>query len=75
MSDRTVVLTVVLDEPVRIEDDAQPLIQAISQLRGVVSVKANVADFGIYAAEERARYRLLGELRDVLFPKPGAGRK
>ena len=69
MSDRTVHLTVVLDKDYRIEDDAQPIIDAIRMVKGVASVEANVASVETHVAVELARARLIKELWDVLYGK------
>jgi hypothetical protein len=47
-------------------DDAEVLISAINQLRGVLFVKANVSDPGSYLAEERVRRELGSKLLEVL---------
>ena len=66
MSDRFYALTVVLDKDTR-DDDAEPLIAAIRQLRQVVDVKAHVSNVQSYTAYARARFdveaRLLAALR------------
>jgi hypothetical protein len=67
MSDRTVVLTVVLDRVYRV-DDAQYVMDAIKMIRGVASVETNVANIETYAAYARARLdieqRLWAALKD-----------
>lgn len=68
MTDRFNALTVVLDKEIR-EDDAQAIISAISQLRGVASVQGNVADMNSHIAKEQALYKLRGEIMDVLYPQ------
>ena len=68
MTDRFNALTVVLEHDIR-EDDAQALISAISQLRGVLSVTGNVADPLSHITEERARHHLGKKLLAVLFPE------
>lgn len=68
MSDRIKALTVVLESDIR-DDDAQPLIDAIRMLRGVVCVKADVADIDHYCAVEKARHQLQQELRDILWKR------
>ena len=55
MTDRYNTLTVVLERDIR-EDDAECLLSAVRQLKGVLSVKGNVADTDSYLAEERVRY-------------------
>lgn len=69
MTDRFNALTVVLEKDIR-EDDAQALIAAISQLRGVATVTGNVVD-NLTASVERTRARIeIGEaLWKVLHPK------
>lgn len=67
MTDRYNALTVVLEKDMR-EDDAQALLSAIRQLRGVLSVDGNVSDMNSHIAYARARGdlggRLLAALRD-----------
>jgi len=65
MTDRYHSLTVALDDDLRV-DDAQRLIDAIRQLRGVADVAGNVADVGDWVAERRAQQRLQMRLWDVL---------
>lgn len=48
------------------EDDAQPIIDAIAQLRGVVSVSGNVTDAMTYVASETAKSELRKKLWDAL---------
>ncbi len=62
MTDRLNSLTVVLDHDYR-DDDAESLILAIMQFRGVLSVKGNVADIVSHTAEMRVKT----ELRSALF--------
>lgn len=68
MTDRYNYLTVVLEQDIR-SDDAEPLIQAISMLRGVVKVEPHVANPDNYMAEERARRELGEKLWAILYPK------
>lgn len=69
MSDKTVVLTVVLDKEYRVDDMEDSLIPAIKLLKGVAEVKANVADYESYAAYARARHNLEMKLWSVLKPE------
>jgi hypothetical protein len=69
MTDRHAGYVVTLARDVR-EDDAEVICSAIEQIRGVVSVKAVVAEIGIAIAEERARTRLLEQLLDVVKSRP-----
>lgn len=68
MTDRYNALTVVLDQDIR-DDDAEKLMQAILQLRGVISVDGNVVNIGDYTAFQRARSDLAQKLWEVLYPK------
>ena len=68
MTDRYNALTVVLEKNTR-DDDAEHLISAIRQLRGVLSVTGNVADSGSHIAEYRARHELGAKLIDIVYPK------
>lgn len=65
MTDRIKGLVVTLDHDIR-EDDCQPLIDAIRQLRGVLSVSASVAHGGDHMARERVRHELREKLLEVL---------
>lgn len=67
MTDRYNALTVVLEKDMR-EDDAEQLLCAIRQLRGVLSVSGNVADLTDHIAQERARHDLGIKLWSVLYP-------
>jgi len=50
------------------EEQAAKLIAAITQLRGVLSVETNVANFDDWIISERIRRELAVKLRDVLYP-------
>jgi hypothetical protein len=65
MTDRIHALMVVLDSDLRI-DDAEPLMAAIRQLRGVWAVQAMETNPGIHAARVRIRLELSQKLWDVL---------
>ena len=67
MTDRTVVLTVVLDNIYR-TDDAEAIISAIGMVKGVASVTANVADIETHTAYDRARRDLGEKLWAILYP-------
>ena len=62
MTDRLKGCVVVFAEDVR-EDDASPLLQAIGQLRGVLSVEPSVLTGDDWMARERIR----AELHDTLW--------
>ena len=68
MSDRYNALIVVLERDLK-DEDAEPLIQAIKQFRGVLSVTPNVSDATAHLAEERARLDLANRLWQVLREK------
>jgi len=68
MTDRYHSLTVVLEQDIR-ADDAEVLLSAIAQLRGVLSVSGNVSDVTAYMAEERARRELGQKLMAVVYPE------
>ncbi len=58
-------LTVVLERDMP-EDDAESLLTAIRQMRGVLSVSGEVADFTTHMDEDRARAELTGTLLAAL---------
>jgi uncharacterized coiled-coil protein SlyX len=68
MTDRYNALIVVLENDIR-DDDAESVIAAIAQLRGVLSVQGHVVD-GIdqLVAEQRVRLELQQKLREALKP-------
>jgi hypothetical protein len=68
MSDRYNYLTVILEQDLK-DEDAEPLIEAIKQFRGVLSVTPNVSDMTALLAEERVRNELAGKLWRVLHEK------
>ena len=68
MTDRYHGLVVVLDKDMR-TDDAEPLMQAIRQMRGVLSVGGEVADLTTHTAYMRAKRELESKLWEVLYPK------
>lgn len=71
MTDRITALTVVLAEPFR-DDDAESLINAISQLRGVINVEAHVSHMTEHIAYTRVRMELGTALWNVLYPETKA---
>lgn len=71
MTDRYITLAVTLEEPIR-SDDCQPLIDAIKQLRGVLSVDAGVCDYNYFAARLTVRQEMGEALWEVLYPKDRA---
>ena len=65
MTDRINALVVVLDKNIR-DDDVQPLVDAIMQLRNVCAVKLNVADIVEHVARSRVRLEFTNKLLEVL---------
>lgn len=68
MTDRYNAFIVVLEQDIR-SDDAQPILDAIKQLRGVLGVEPYVSDISEQIAEMRARRELGQKLWDVLYPE------
>lgn len=68
MTDRVHSLVVVLAHDQR-TDDVESLVQAIRQLRGVISVKPVVSDIASHMAEQRAIHELGEKIWKVLYPK------
>jgi len=67
MTDRYNTITVVLEADMR-DDDAEGLLEAIRRMRGVLTVKGDVADPTAFMAEERARRELGRGLWNLLYP-------
>lgn len=72
MTDRYNVLTVVLDEPIR-DDDCQPIINAIKQIRHVAHVTGkDVDNFDVHAAKAQLQLewtkKLWALLREEFTP-------
>lgn len=65
MTDRFNTLTVVLEKDMR-DDEAEALVAAIHQLKGVISVSGNVTQPGLYVAQERAKFELRNQIISVL---------
>ena len=68
MTDRYNTLTVALENDIR-DDDAEVLISAIKQLRGVITVTGNVVDGSEWLIEQRVRHELEKKLWNALYPK------
>lgn len=69
MTDRIHSITVVLAADIR-EDDAQILIDAMKQFKGVLSAEGNVSDqLCNYVVESRVRNELTQALLQVVYPK------
>lgn len=67
MTDRVHSFQVVLDKNMRI-DDAEAIKNALLQVKGVIDVQANVADFVSTMAESRAKQELGLKLLAVIRP-------
>lgn len=65
MTDRINMLTVVLEQDTR-EENCESLMEAIRQMRGVLSVELNVADVDDHIAYSRARRELEEKLWKAL---------
>ena len=65
MTDRINALTVVFEKEIR-DDDVQQTIDAILQIKNVLSVDMNVADAGSYIAHETAKSVIRKKLFEVL---------
>jgi hypothetical protein len=70
MTDRICLLTVCLERDIR-EDDAQPLIDAIMMLKGVLRVETKVSDPTIWVAEQRALRALGDKVVNAVYPEGG----
>lgn len=68
MTDRLKGVWVAFEKDIR-EDDAEPLIAAIKQLRGVLAVESCIADHADWIALERTRRELGQKLIEVVWPK------
>lgn len=68
MTDRFNALIVVLADDLR-DDDAQPLIDAISLFRGVVHVGGHVSSVGDVIAEQRALAKFREKIVALAFPE------
>jgi hypothetical protein len=60
---------VALEADIRI-DDAEPLMEAVRQLRGVAAVEPDVRDTSDFVARERVRRELMDKIFAVLKEKP-----
>lgn len=70
MTDRIRTITVVLERDVRIDDDAQTIIDAIRMIKGVQDVlPGEVVDFHAHHARDLAKIELRTELLKMLMPE------
>lgn len=65
MTDKIYAIQVLLAENFR-EEDAEPIMEAIYMIRGVIAVSAHVTDVSQWAAEEKAKYELRKKLKGIL---------
>lgn len=70
MTDRYKQLIVVLDHDIR-SDDAEPLIEAIKLLRGVLTVHPDVTTSSDLWAEDRTRNKLLQQISEIFIYQRG----
>jgi hypothetical protein len=68
MTTRLKGLTITLDHNIR-EDDAQRIIDAISMVKGVMSIKAIESNADDYIIEQRIRNEIGRKLLDIIYPK------
>lgn len=64
MTDRIKGVSVVLEDNIR-EDDAQPIIDAILQIRGVISVTKHITDFDHHTAKMQVKHEIRKKLFEV----------
>jgi hypothetical protein len=65
VTDRLNGFYVVLERDIR-TDDVEPLLDAVRCLRGVLSVRPNVANWESQVAEDRAKRELVTKIYEVL---------
>lgn len=65
MTDRYNAIVVVLEENIR-SDDAEPILEAIRMIKGVIRVTPNVVGLESHIAYQKAAYHLRGRLWDAL---------
>lgn len=65
MTDRYNAFIVILERDIR-DDDAQPVLNALRQIKGVLRVKPHIAGFEESIAYERVRQELIEKLWEVL---------
>jgi hypothetical protein len=68
MTDRLKGVSVTFTDDIR-TDDAEAIIRAIRQLRGVLDVGPILTDYGDAMAEQRARRDLGTQLLEIVYPK------
>lgn len=68
MTDRYSHITVVFEKDIR-EDDAEPILNAIRLLKGVIAVTPNVDNIAVYAGEQRALHKIRSQIQDIVWPE------
>ena len=68
MTNRYYALTVILEKDIR-SDDAEPLVNAIKMIKGVLDVKPHISDPETWMAQERARMELGRKVMNIIYPK------
>ena len=69
MTDRIHSITIVLEKDMRV-DDAEAILTAVRQLRGVIAADGNVTNGTEYVIESRIRRDFGERLWHVLYPPP-----
>jgi len=65
MTDRYFAITVLLEGDIR-EDDAQPIIDAIRMIKGVIKVKPHISNPDLWGAVELAKSELRKKIWDIV---------
>lgn len=65
MIDKYYALTVLLEKDTR-SDDAQPILDAIKMIKGVLSVKPELSNLETYSAHQRAKIEIVEKPLKVL---------
>lgn len=68
MTDRIIAYTVILEKEIR-EDDAEPITEAISMIKGIAEVIPLVADASLYFAKATAQLELRNKIIPILYPE------
>jgi len=66
---RTSIISVVLEKEKK-DEDCEQIIAAIEMIRGVLKAEIVESDHTAWAAREQARFELVGQMEDILWPKP-----
>ena len=66
MTDRYYALTVILEKDIR-SDDAQPMIEAIKMIKGVLDIKPHITTPTELVANHRAKMELTKKIMDMIW--------